>query len=294
MNVAENISGNVTELINLAPTFQDVLLKGIIVILILFLAIAIGKGLTLYLERSFKERIDKEQMNILLKIVYYGVITLAVVTIIFPVLDVNVSGLLVAGGVVGIVVGFASQSIVGNLMSGIFLMTERPIKIGDQVNISNSAGYVEDISFISTIIRTYDGLFVRVPNEIVFTTNITNYVANVVRRFDYVVGIRYEDDADEAIDIIQEILDREPFALKNPPAGIFVDNLGDNAVNILVRIWSPVTEWYELKTRMLWIIKKTLEENGIEIAFPQRTVWFADELRTRQIPQIAENNNGES
>ncbi|TGC11536.1 mechanosensitive ion channel family protein [Methanolobus halotolerans] len=282
---------NVTGVMDSVLTFQDMILKIIGVVLILFIAIAIGKGISIYMQRSLKDKIDSEHMNIMQKVAYYGVIVLAIVVFIFPILNIEPSGLLVAGGVVGIVIGFASQSIVGNFISGLFLMTERPVKIGDQVNINNHAGYVEDINMISTIIRTYDGLYMRIPNETVFTTDITNYVANVVRRFDYVVGIRYEDDADQAIEIIQEILDKEPFALKDPPAGIFVDNLGDNSVNILVRIWAPITEWYELKTRLLWVIKKTLGENGIEIPFPQRTVWFASELQTERIPQIGSNEN---
>jgi small-conductance mechanosensitive channel len=191
--------------------------------------------------------------------------------------------------VLGIVIGFASQSIVGNLISGFFLVVERPIKIGDQINIDNNTGFVEDINAFSTIIRTFDGLYMRIPNQTVFTSNITNYVANVTRRFEYVVGIRYSDDADEAIRIIREIIDNEPFALKNPSASIFVDSLGDNSVNIIVRIWAPISEWFEMKTRLLWVIKKTLEEHGIEIPFPQRTVWLSGEGQTGKLPG-KENN----
>ncbi len=265
------------------PPISDPFLQIITVIVILFLAIVIGKGITIYLQRSLKDKMDKEHLNILLKTIYYGIIVVSIIGIIFPLFDIDTSGLLVAGGVVGIVLGFASQSIVGNFISGVFLMVERPVKIGDQVNIDNKLGYVEDIKIISTIIRTYDGLFIRLPNETVFTTSITNYVANLVRRFEYVVGIRYSDDADEAIKIINGIIEEEPYALVNPEPTIFVDTLGDNAVNIIVRIWAPSTEWYDLKMKLLWVIKKTLEENGIEIAFPQRTVWFASELNTRNL-----------
>jgi small-conductance mechanosensitive channel len=123
----------------------------------------------------------------------------------------------------------------------------------------------------------------RLPNETVFTTSITNYVANLTRRFEYVVGIRYSDDADEAIKIIRDIIDEQPYALVNPSSSIFVDTLGDNAVNLIVRIWAPATEWFDMKTKLLWVIKKTLEEHGIEIAFPQRTIWFASELNTKKI-----------
>ncbi|MDK2830519.1 MAG: hypothetical protein PWQ51_834 [Methanolobus sp.] len=278
-----NNSSAVDTVSSYMPVLSDPLLQVVTVIVILFFTIVIAKGITIYLQRSLKDKMDKEHLNILVKSIYYGAIVLSIVGVIFPLLNIDTSGLLVAGGVVGIVIGFASQSIVGNFISGVFLMIERPIKIGDQVNIDNKLGYVEDIKIISTIIRTYDGLYIRLPNEMVFTTSITNYVANLTRRFEYIVGIRYSDDADEAIKIIRDIIDREPFALVNPGPSIFVDTLGDNAVNIIVRIWAPATHWYDMKMKLLWVIKKTLEENGIEIAFPQRTVWFASELETRKM-----------
>ncbi|MDK2826413.1 MAG: hypothetical protein PWQ44_1593, partial [Methanolobus sp.] len=273
-----NNSSAVDTVSSYMPVLSDPLLQVVTVIVILFFTIVIAKGITIYLQRSLKDKMDKEHLNILVKSIYYGAIVLSIVGVIFPLLNIDTSGLLVAGGVVGIVIGFASQSIVGNFISGVFLMIERPIKIGDQVNIDNKLGYVEDIKIISTIIRTYDGLYIRLPNEMVFTTSITNYVANLTRRFEYIVGIRYSDDADEAIKIIRDIIDREPFALVNPGPSVFVDTLGDNAVNIIVRIWAPATHWYDMKMKLLWVIKKTLEDNGIEIAFPQRTVWFASEL----------------
>jgi len=201
---------------------------------------------------------------------------------VLPTIGVHPSGLLVAGGVAGIVIGFASQSVVGNLISGLFLIIERPMKLGDSVNIAGTAGVVEDIRIISTTLRTFDGLYVRIPNEKVFTTDITNYVAHVAWRLEYVVGIRYTDDADKAIGIIKKLSEDHPLTLKNPSGDIFVDNLGDNAVNIMVRIWVPSTEWYGVKKELLWKIKTALEAEGIEIPFPQRTIWFANELRSRE------------
>jgi len=248
----------------------------------LIIAILIARVVVIYLRRSLKDRMSRDIMEIVIKVIYYTIIVIAVLFVLRR-LEFDLSGLLVAGGIIGIVIGFATQSIVGNLVSGLFLMIERPIKIGDQVNIDGTSGYVEDIHTVSTIIRTYGGLYVRIPNEKVFTNKITNYVANTARRFEYVVGIRYSDDADEAIDIIKDLIEEHPIALKNPSPKVFVDNLGDNAVNIIVRIWAPPTEWYDLKMEMLWKIKKGLEENGIEIAFPQQTVWFANELRKQEV-----------
>jgi small-conductance mechanosensitive channel len=184
--------------------------------------------------------------------------------------------LLVAGGIAGIVFGFASKSIVGNLVSGLFLLFERPVSIGEQVSIAGVSGFVEDINILSTTIRKYDGLYVRMPNETVFTSNITNLVSHVARRFEYLVGIRYSDDADQAIKIINRVIDNQTFALREPTPQTFVDNLGDNSVNIMVRVWAPVSEWYSLKMKLLWMLKTALEDNGIEIAFPQRVVWLAN------------------
>jgi small-conductance mechanosensitive channel len=252
------------------------------VVVFLIIAVLTARIVVIYLRRSLKDKLSRDIQDVVIKVIYYSIIVIAVL-LILRLLGIELSGLLVAGGIIGIVIGFASQSIVGNLISGLFLMFERPIKIGDQVNIDGTSGFVEDIHTVSTIIRTYEGLYVRIPNEKVFTNKITNYVANTARRFEYVVGIRYSDDADEAIEIIKDLIEEHPIALKDPSPKVFVDDLGDNAVNIIVRIWAPSTEWYDVKMEMLWKIKKGLKENGIEIAFPQRTVWFANELQKQEV-----------
>jgi small-conductance mechanosensitive channel len=219
-----------------------------------------------------------------IKFLYY--VSLIIVSIsILPLIGLDPSGLLLAGGITGIVLGFASQNIVGNLISGVFLMIEKPIKIGDQVEINKISGYVTDIRIISTLIRTFDGLLVRIPNQQVFTTNITNTVSYPVRRFDFTIGIRYSDDADAAIRFIQDLIDKEPRALHNPPSSVYVNELGENSVNLVVRIWAPISEWYEIKTRFPWAIKKILEENSIEIPFPQRMVYLHNISEKKQIPE---------
>ena len=240
-------------------------------------AVILAKTLQIYLRRALRERLRRDHVQIISKVVYYAIVSVAVLFILSAV-GVDPSGLLVAGGIAGIVLGFASQSIVGNLVSGLFLLFERPVKIGEQISLGDVSGFVEDINILSTTIRKYDGLYVRMPNQTVFTSNITNLVSHVARRFEYLVGIRYSDDADQAIHIIGHVIDQQPFALRDPEPQIFVDNLGDNSVNIMVRIWAPVSEWYSLKMKLLWLLKKELESAGIEIAFPQRVVWLAEEM----------------
>ena len=246
---------------------------------ILLSAILFSRLIVTYMRRSLKDRISSDHLQLGIKFTYYAVIGLAVLTVL-PYLGIKISGLLLAGGFAGIVIGFASQNIVSNLISGLFLMIERPIKIGNAVNIDGNSGTVQDINIMSTIIQTYDGLYVRIPNIKVFTGTLTNYVANIARRFGYVVSIRYQDDAEKAISIIHRIIDENPYILINPKPMIFVDELGDNGVNIVVKIWAPATVWYTVKMELLLKIKNAIEAEGIQIPFPQRVVWINPDIET--------------
>ncbi len=261
--------------------YRGLTLKELLIVsLVMIASVILAKVVATNLRRALSDRIRRDQLEIIVKVVYFGIVTIALL-IVTPILGINLSGLLVAGGIAGIVIGFASQSVVSNFVSGLFLLWERPIKIGDSIEVEGIYGVVEDIHVMSTIVRTFDGLYVRIPNEKMFTSVITNLVSNVARRVEYTVGISYSDDADKATKVIREVLNREPFVLKEPSPEVFVNNLGESSVDIVVRFWTPTSEWYDVKTKMLWKIKVELERNGIEIPFPQRVVWFANELNVK-------------
>lgn len=247
----------------------------IIAALIFIAALLVSKLIAVHFRRALKDKMSKENLEMLSKVASYGIMVIATIWIL-PTVGIEPSGLMVAGGIVALAIGFAGQSIIGNLISGLFLMVERPVKIGDLVDISGNLGFVEDIHIISTSIRTLEGNFVRIPNETVFTSSITNYTSSPVRRFEYIVGISYADDADKAMQVIRDLIKEHPLALVNPAPQVYVENLGDNSVDIMVRIWSPSTEWFGVKMELLWRIKKAIEAAGIEIPFPQRVVWFGD------------------
>ncbi len=252
----------------------------IIFLAILLIAAFAGRMITVNLKKNLSDKLPKNDLEMISKIVYYLILVVALF-VALPYLDMDISGLFVAGGIFALVIGFASQSVVSNFVSGLFLMVERPVKIGDNIEVAGIKGFVEDIYVLSTVIRTYDGTYMRIPNESVFTSNITNYVANAARRFQYSIGIRYEDDADRAIAIISDLIRAHPFALDTPAPSVFVDELGDNAVIISVRIWAPSENWWDVKTDLLWKIKVALEEAGIHVPFPQRTLWLPEEVRLK-------------
>lgn len=258
---------------------QVTVLDIVVAFLFLIVGIIVAKAATITTRRYLKDKVRRNELEILNKVIFYGIIIIVVITIL-PHLGVDPSGFLVAGGIAGLVIGFASQKIVGNLISGVFLIVERPIKIGDAIGLGDTYGTVVDIHFISTIIKTFDGLYLRIPNEEVFTSRITNYYVNVATRFEYEVGIRYADDADKAIDIIKRVIQEHPYTLINPQPMIYVSELGDNAVVINVRVWAPSKDflWFSVKRELLWEIKTALEDEGIAIPFPQRELWFRNRL----------------
>jgi small-conductance mechanosensitive channel len=256
--------------------YDDVTLWNLVTVaIILLVSLVIAQIIHINLRKGLVDRLHKNELEILLKVVRYSIIIIAIIAVL-PLLSINLNGLLVAGGFAGIVIGFASQSVVANLVSGIFLIIERPIKIGDQIAVEEVEGYVEDIHFFSTVVRSYDGVYVRLPNEKVFTSTISNYDIDVARRIKYSIGISYHDDAPRAIALLNDILDAQPFALKNPAPVVFVDSLGDNSVNLIAYFWAPTTEWYTVKTDLLWKIKAAFDKAGIEIPFPQRVLWFGN------------------
>lgn len=264
------------------PVIGDVTIQDLIIFaLIVTASVIVAKIVGAYIKKSLSDRIQQDEMLKIVKVAQAFII-LGGIFISLPQFNVDLGELFLIGGTAGIIIGFASQRLVTNVGSGIFLIIERPVKIGDTVKIGATEGIIEDIRILSTTIKNYEGVYIRIPNETVFNSEITNYVANVARRFEYHISIRYSDDAGQAIRIISELVAAEPFILVNPPPSIYVDELGDNGVILMVRVWAPSLEWWAVRTELLWKIKLALERGGIGFPFPQRTVWFARDDTTVQ------------
>jgi small-conductance mechanosensitive channel len=251
-------------------TVLDLIVFAISVVIIIIVA----RIIAIYLKRALSDRMERGELDKLVKVVQIVIIIFGI-WFALPSFDVDIGQLLVVGGTLGLIIAFASQKIVSNLGSGIFLLIERPVKIGDTIQIGDVEGTVNQIRILSTIVKTYEGIYVRIPNEQVFSSDITNFVANPARRFEYLVSIGYGDDAGEAVRVIRNLLEDHPFVLKNPAPSIFVSELGDSGVQLTIYIWAPSRVWWSVRTELLQKIKEALDREGIEIPFPQRVVTMA-------------------
>ncbi|NJE11245.1 mechanosensitive ion channel family protein [Thermococcus sp. MAR1] len=228
------------------------------------------------------------------KVFYYVFITIAFfMALSFAGVSTQLSALLAAAGITGIVLGFSAQTVVSNFVSGVFMYFDKPLQIGDAVKVEDISGVVEDIRILSTRIRAWDGTLIRIPNERLFNSNIVNFMRYPVRRVDLEVGIAYAADAERAVEIIKRVLDDIPLVLVEPEPLAYVDRLDDSAVVIAIRAWAPSEKWFDVRIRIIHDVKKALDEAGIEIPFPQRVNWFANELRVKiEEPPEEENEKG--
>jgi len=243
----------------------------------MIVGVTIARVVSTVFKKYFAANLPDNTAKSLHKLIYYGIIIISLLAVTTS-QGIDLSGLMVAGGIFGIVIGFATQSVVSNAISGIFLMFDRPAKTGDLIEIksSNIYGRLMDVTVFSTRIRMFDGSIMRVPNEKVFTSEIRNVSGSEVRRIEGIVGIAYKEDVDQAIEIIKKSVAKNPYILREPAPNVWTEQLADSSVNLKVLTWIPRDEWDHVGPVLLKNIKKDIDDAGIEIPFPQRTIWYGE------------------
>lgn len=181
--------------------------------------------------------------------------------------------LLGAAGILTVAVGFASQTSASNMISGLFLMLERSIAIGDVINVGGTVGEVLSIDLLSTRLRTFDNLMVRIPNQTMVTTQITNYNRLPIRRFDLQVGVAYKEDLARVEQALLDIADRNPLCLEDPAPLLIAQGFGASSIDYQLSVWAKRENWLELRNRITREVKAGFDELGIEIPFPHVSVY---------------------
>ncbi len=185
---------------------------------------------------------------------------------------VNITPLFAVFGGASFILGFALQEVLGNLASGLMLMILKPFDMGDFIEAAGIAGFVDEMSVVSTQIRTFDNQIISVPNSKIWGGVITNVNASKERRVDLVFGIAYSDNAAQAIDVLNTLVAAESRCLKDPEPAIFVGELGESSVNVFCRPWVKSEDYWEVYWGLTGQAKERFDEEGISIPFPQRDV----------------------
>jgi len=253
---------------NLIASARGNALKIITAVIVLAVGILFAILVRALMRRSLGQKLPPHVYKPFEAIVYYSLLVLAGIGALYP-FGISLTSLIIAGGFAGIVVGLATQSTLSNLVSGLMLLIEQPLRIGDPVTVKNYSGVVTGMNVFSTLIRTWDGPIVRIPNNEVFNSIIVNYSRMKARRVEFSVGIHYNTDVDYAINKIKEFMNQHPLCLVNPGPEVFVDNYGDSSIVLKMRCWAPTQAWFATKVELQTKLKKFLDEAGIEIPYPQ-------------------------
>lgn len=222
--------------------------------------------------RTLRRRLGDQIGMVVEKLIWYTGVVIAVVTALQQ-LGVPLAGLLGAAGVAGIALGFASQTSVSNIISGLFLISEHPFKVGDIIIVNGTWGVVLSIDMLSVKIRTFDNKLLRVPNETMLKTELTNVTRWPIRRHEVTLGVAYKEDIARVVEILREIARDNPLVLDEPEPLIQFTGFGDSALQIFFGVWFSQPDFLALRGSILTEIKERFDAEGIEIPFPHRTLY---------------------
>jgi small-conductance mechanosensitive channel len=182
------------------------------------------------------------------------------------------TALLGAAGIVGIAVGFASQTSVSNIISGLFLISEKPFAMGDVIKIGGTTGIIQSIDLLSIKIRTFDNLFVRIPNEKILSSEVTNITRFPIRRLDVVFQVDYGQDLGRVHDILAEIARANPWCLDEPEPVIVLSEFKDSGIEVLLGLWFSKSDFLQLKNSIMQDVCRRFADEEVRFAHPNRLV----------------------
>ena len=207
-------------------------------------------------------------------IVRYAVLTLGVI-VILQVVGVDLSTLTILLGALGVGIGFGLQNITNNFVSGLIILFERPVKVGDRVEVNGIAGNVTNISIRATEILTNDNISIIVPNSEFISGTVINWShTDRAVRFNFEIGVAYDEDPDEVRDTLLEIARENPGVIRERKPDVLLRDFGDSAMQFTLRVWTQ--EYADrpgvLRSQLNYAIARRFREKGIRIPYPQRDV----------------------
>ncbi|MCZ2721592.1 mechanosensitive ion channel family protein [Marinomonas sp. 15G1-11] len=221
-------------------------------------------------------QLDDTLFRFLGSVARYIVLAFVVIAILnnFGVQTASIVALL---GAAGLAVGLALQGAMSNLAAGVMLLIFRPYKVGDFIDAAGRFGNVTEIDMFTTILQTFDNQQIIIPNSQIWGEQIINHSHYSERGVDMRFSVAYAENTDKARGVIDAVLANHPHILKTPAPFVEVETLNDSSVDFIVRPFCKGEHYFDVLYSVPELIKKALDENGIEIPFPHRKVILVNE-----------------
>ena len=198
-------------------------------------------------------------------------------------MGVNPGVLLGAAGILTVALGFASQTSASNVISGLFLIAERPFVVGDVVQIDQVTGEVISIDLMSVKLRTFDNLFVRLPNETMVKSTMTNLTHFPIRRFDLHLAVDYRADLGHVRAVLESVADENPLCLDEPKPRIVFQGFEESAMRVRLSVWTATDNYVEIRDSVSVEVKAAFDAAGLPVPFPRRALAFDAPVEVRVV-----------
>lgn len=231
-----------------------------------------------------------QQMALTRRITSWGVFVIAALMAIRQ-LGFDITALLGAAGVLTVAIGFASQTTASNMISGLFLASERGFEVGAVIRVGTTVGEVISIDLLSVKVRTFDNLLIRMPNEMLIKSEITTLNHFPIRRVDVPLTVSFDSDLKRVEEVMQRVADENPLCLEEPRPLFMILGYLPDGVSLQFSVWSQREKFLDMRTSLLREIKEAFDAEGLRFARPQRDVLFREEgdVRAPEALPMGEN-----
>ena len=224
------------------------------------------------------KKMSMQTQHIIKKAIDYSAFVTIVLTV-FHRLGIDVSGLLGAAGIAGIAIGFAAQTSVSNVISGLFVITERAFKIGDTIEIADIIGTVQSINLLSVALKTFDSQYVRVPNETIIKANLINYSHFPFRRVKTELSVSYDTDLRRVETILIDTAKKNRFIVDDPAPSVLWTAFASSGISCALLAWTSVQDYGSARNSIFIDIDERLKKEGIEIPFDQLVIHTENDIK---------------
>lgn len=272
LNVVDSINDAGSWLVNNQALLLSYAVNIVAAIAIIIVGMIVARIVSNTVNRVMVARhIDATVADFLSAMVRYGIIAFTLIAALGRV-GVQTASVIAVLGAAGLAIGLALQGSLSNLAAGVLLVTFRPFRSGEYVDLGGVAGTVLQVQIFSTTMRTVDGRIVVIPNGKIIAGNIVNFSREPVRRNEFIIGVAYDSDIDQVKRILTEIIQADERIIKDREMTVRLNELGPSSINFVVRVWSKSSDLQAVYWDVLELIKRRFDENGISFPFPQMDV----------------------
>lgn len=279
LGVVDGINNAGTWLVRNQALLLSYVVNIVAAIAIIVVGMIVARIVSNALNRVMRARhIDATVADFLSALARYGIIAFTLIAALGRV-GVQTASVIAVLGAAGLAIGLALQGSLSNLAAGVLLVTFRPFRSGEYVDLGGTAGTVLNVQIFSTTLRAADGKIVIVPNKKIIDGNITNFSREPVRRNEFIIGVGYDSDTDLVKKLLTDIIESDERIIKDREMTVRLNELGASSINFVVRVWSKSGDLQNVYWDVLERVKRDFDAHGISFPYPQMDVNFKRNIK---------------